>query len=229
MEVKMNRLAIKFLLFFVPILALSLAWLGFQTIATNLIGWFLMLVGVLFSVGIFIAYIIKGKTLWNGVAKNKPIRQETGDRSFWLIVVSMIFAFYLPPIEFLYIDISVSPTIGWMLVGAGFVIAGSFLFGYARYELRMWYSGHLSVQKEQVLVQSGPYSLVRHPAYLGYLLMAVGVSLAYASVLGVINLLFLFLCFRYRIKIEERLLAAHFGKAYLTYAENTKKIIPFMW
>lgn len=225
----MNRLAIKFLFFFVPLLAISLAWLGYKTVFTNLIGWFLIHVGALFSIGILIAYIIKGKTLWEAALKTKPVHQEKGDRSFWFIVVSMIFAFYLPPIEFLYLEISVSPTIGWMLVGAGFLITGSFLFGYARYELRKWYSGHLSVQKEQILVQSGPYSLVRHPAYLGYLLMAVGVSLGYASVLGVINLLFLFLCFRYRIKIEEKLLVAHFGQVFLTYAENKKKFIPFIW
>lgn len=225
----MNRLAMKFLFFFVPIMALMLAWLGFKTVFTNLIGWFLILVGALFSIGIMIAYIIKGKTLWEAALKTKPVYQEKGDRSFWFIVVSMIFAFYLPPIEFLYLNISVSATTGWMLIGAGFVIAGSVLFGYARYELRKWYSGHLSVKKEQVLVQSGPYSLVRHPAYLGYLLMAVGVSLGYASVLAVINLFFLIICFRYRIKIEEKLLVAHFGQAYLLYAEKIKKMIPFIW
>jgi len=124
----MNRLAIKFLFFFVPILALSLAWLGFQTISTHLIGWFLMLVGVLFSVGIFIAYIIKGNTLWNGVEGNKPIQQETGDRSFWLVVLSMIFAFYLPPVEYLFLDFSVSPTPGMIWAGLGLIIIGCFEF-----------------------------------------------------------------------------------------------------
>lgn len=225
----MKRLVIKFLFFFVPLLAISLAWLGYKTVFTNLIGWFLILVGALFSIGIMIAYIIKGKTLWEAALKTKPVYQEKGDRSFWLIVVSMIFAFYLPPIDFLYIDISVSATSGWMLIGAGFVIAGSVLFGYARCELRKWYSGHLSVQKDQVLVQSGPYRLVRHPAYLGYLLMAVGVSLGYASLIGMLNIIFLLYCFHYRIKVEEKLLVAHFGQAYLLYAEKIKKMFPFIW
>lgn len=225
----MKRLVIKFLFFFVPLLAISLAWLGYKTVFTNLIGWFLILVGALFSIGIMIAYIIKGKTLWEAALKTKPVYQEKGDRSFWLIVVSMIFAFYLPPIDFLYIDFSVSATTGWMLIGAGFVITGSVLFGYARYELRKWYSGHLSVQKDQVLVQSGPYRLVRHPAYLGYLLMAVGVSLGYASLIGMVNIIFLLYCFHYRIKIEEKLLVAHFGQAYLLYAEKIKKMFPFIW
>jgi protein-S-isoprenylcysteine O-methyltransferase Ste14 len=37
------------------------------------------------------------------------------------------------------------------------------------------------------------------------------------------------ICFLYRIRIEEKLLLAHFGQAFLTYAENTKKLIPFIW
>lgn len=225
----MNRLAMKFLFFFVPILALMLAWLGFATISDNSIGWFLIVVGVLFSIGILIAFIIKGKTLWEGSAKNKPVYQESGDHSFWLIVLGMIFAFYLPPIEYLFCDIFIQPSPGMIGAGLGLIIIGSFLFGYARHVLRKWYSGHLSVQKEQVLVKSGPYRLVRHPAYLGYFLMSAGISLGYASVFGVINLIFLLFCFRYRIKIEEKLLVAHFGEVYLLYAEKSKKLLPFIW
>ncbi len=225
----MNRIAMKFLFFIVPILALTLVWLGFQTVSTNSIGWFLMLVGVLFSVGILIAFFIKGKTLWEGPAQNKPIRQETGDRSFWLIVLGMIFAFYLPPAEYLYLDFSISPTSGMIVAGFGLIIVGSFLFGYARHVLRRWYSGHLSVRAEQVLVQEGPYNLVRHPAYLSYLLMAVGISIGYASLIGMVNIIFLLYCLNYRVKVEEKLLVDHFGESYLQYARKIKKIIPYVW
>lgn len=225
----MNRTVRIFLLFFVPFLAIILAWLGYETVSTNLIGWFLILVGLLFSTGILIAFIILGKSLWERSINNKLVHQESGDRSFWYIVVSMIFAFYFPPIEYIYFNFLISPTSGMILVGFAFVIFGSFLFGYDRQVLRKLYSGHLSVQSEQVLVQNGSYRFVRHPAYLGYLLMAVGISLGYASLIGFINILFLVYCFYYRMKIEEKLLVAYFGKAYLTYAEKTKMFIPFIW
>ena len=188
-----------------------------------------MVVGVLFSVGMLIAFIIKGKTLWDSSTENTLVHQESGDRSFWLIVLSMIFAFYLPPVEYLYLDFSISPTFGMIRVGLGLIIIGSFLFAYARHVLRKWYSGHLSVQADQVLVQEGPYRLVRHPAYSGYLLMAIGISFGYASLLGLVNIIFLIICFRYRIKVEEKLLIAHFGESYLQYAKKIKKIIPYVW
>lgn len=225
----MNRLAMKFLFIIVPVLALSLAWLGFLSVATNSTGWFLIIVGLLFSVGIVIAFIIKGRSLWEGSAENKPIYQESGDHSFWLIVLGMIFAFYLPPIEYLFCDIFLQPSSGMIVAGLGLIIVGSFLFGYARHVLRKWYSGHLSVRAEQVLVQEGPYNLVRHPAYLGYLLMAIGISIGYASFIGMINLIFLLFCLHYRIKVEEQLLVEHFGERYLQYAQKVKKIIPFIW
>lgn len=225
----MNRLVIKFLLFLVPILAILLAWLGFVTVSDNSTGWFLIVVGVFFSIGILIAFLMKGKNLWEGNDKKEPSFQEENDRSFWFITAGMILAFYLPPIEYLYLDFPVSPSPSLIHIGLGFIIMGSIVFVYARHVLRRWYSGHLSVQADQVLIQHGPYRFVRHPAYLGYLLMAVGICLGYASLIGLINFLFLLICFQYRMKVEEKILVNHFGELYLQYAQKTKKIIPLIW
>jgi len=225
----MNRHVKKFLFFFVPILAILLAWLGFETVSTNPIGWFLIVVGVLFSIGILIAFLFKGKNLWEGSDLKEPILQERDDRSFWFVTLGMILAFYLPPIEYLYLDFPVSPSPSLIHIGLGFIIMGSIVFVYARHVLRRWYSGHLSVQADQVLIQHGPYRFVRHPAYLGYLLMAVGICLGYASLIGVINIVFLLICFQYRMKVEEKILVDHFGDLYLQYAQKTKKIILLIW
>jgi len=225
----MNRLARKFLFFNVPVLALALVWLGFLSISTNSAGWFLIVVGALFSVGMVVAFIVKGKTLWDDNPENNPIDHESGDRSFWLIVLGMIFAFYFPPIEYLFTDIFIQPSYGMIVAGLGLIIVGSFLFVYARHVLRKWYSGHLSIRTEQVLVQEGPYHLIRHPAYLGYLLMAIGIGVGYASLIGIVNIIFLLFCLHYRIKVEEKLLIDHFGDSYLRYTQKTKKLIPFIW
>jgi protein-S-isoprenylcysteine O-methyltransferase Ste14 len=225
----MNRHVEKFLFFFVPILAILLAWLGFKTVSTNPIGWFLIVVGVLFSIGILIAFLLKGKNLWEGSDLKEPILQERDDRSFWFVTLGMIFAFYLPPIEYLFLSFSISPSPGLISIGLGFIIIGSFMFGYARHVLRRWYSGHISVQADHVLIQHGPYKFVRHPAYLGYLLMALGICSGYASLIGLINILFLIYCLHLRIKVEEKILVDHFGELYLQYARKTKKLIPLIW
>lgn len=225
----MSHLRVLFLIFFVPILAIFLAWLGFQTVSTNVVGWFLILVGLLFSLGTLIAFFIQGKNLWKNTEKKKPQVQEPDDRSFWIITLGMTFAFFLPPIEYLYFPFSFFPTSIMAILGLVLILVGSFIFGYARHVLRKWYSGHLSDQENQVLIQNGPYRLVRHPAYLGYLLMAVGISLGYVSLIGMVNLVLLLIIFRFRMKVEERLLVDYFGEAYLLYAKKTKRILPFIW
>ena len=225
----MSREVKFFLLFLSPILAFGLAWLGFETTRTNLIGWFLVLVGFVFGVGTILAYIIRRRQLWESADPGKITRQEQGDRSFWLIAISLAIGFFLPPLEYLFIKTLFTPSVGLAITSFMLIASGTIIFVRVRRVLRKAYSGHLAVKIDQVLVQSGPYRFIRHPAYTGFLLMAIGISAGYESLIGGINLFLLFFSIRYRILVEEILLVDHFGQVYLQYAEKTKKLIPFIW
>jgi protein-S-isoprenylcysteine O-methyltransferase Ste14 len=204
----MSRIAKFFLLVVAPIMALLLAWLGIKTLPTNPSGWFLILVGVAYTAGVVIVYAIRKKRFWESPLQGVPTHEERGDRSLWFIVVGMIAVFYLSPLEYLYLPASL-PRTPWM--GKN-------------------YSGHVSVKSGQTLVQSGPYRLIRHPAYAGYMLMAVGISLGYSSLAGLASILVLLLPgLIYRMKVEERLLTQYFGEAYRQYAVKVKRIIPGIW
>jgi len=79
-------------------------------------------------------------------------------------------------------------------------------------------------------VQSGPYRFIRHPAYAGYLLMALGLVLGYSSVLGFVSILFCLLpAMIYRIRVEDRMLADHFGTQFEKYAQKKKRLFPGIW
>ena len=96
--------------------------------------------------------------------------------------------------------------------------------------MRSQYTGHISVKEEDVLVQGGPYRLVRHPAYSSYLLMSFGVALGYSSIAGGLSFLILSLpAMVYRIRVEETVLVKHFGEAYIEYARSVKRLIPGIW
>ena len=78
------------------------------------------------------------------------------------------------------------------------------------------------------LVRAGPYRLVRHPVYLGELVMVLGAALAARSPAGwgaaALGLTLVVV----RIVIEERLLAA--GEAYREYqAEVRSRLLPGVW
>ncbi len=82
---------------------------------------------------------------------------------------------------------------------------------------------------EQVVVDSGPYHLIRHPGYLGSLLTWIGFALTSRSV-AVVALVpgLLGGAYSRRITAEEELLRRDLPR-YATYSEQTKKLIPFVW
>ena len=226
----MSRAAIFFLVVFALGFAFVIGLLGWVTLKTNLLGWFLLLVGVAYLVGVVVVYWFRKERFWGPRAGGTMLKEESDDRSFWLIVIGMIAAFFLPPIEYL-VAPALLPRVGWMQAsGLTLIVLGSALFIWARRTLGKFYSGHVSVVEGQPLVQSGPYHFIRHPAYAGYFLMALGIAIGYSSLLGLAAVILLLLpVLIYRLRLEDKLLAGHFGNEFKKYAAGTKCLIPGVW
>lgn len=219
-----------FLFGIVPFLAGILAWLGIATARTNLLGWFLFLIGAVFSIGTLVAITVRRERFWKSTTPGIQTQEERGDRSFWLISTGLAAAIFLPPIEYLFRPNPLSNKVWLETAGICLVTLGSALFIWARLTLGTSYSGHLGVHSGQELVRSGPYRCIRHPAYAGYLWISLGFTLGYASLSGLLALLGLVLpALLYRIQVEEVLLTGHFGEAYCRYASQTKRLIPGVW
>ncbi|TLN19301.1 isoprenylcysteine carboxylmethyltransferase family protein [bacterium] len=226
----MNSIVVIFLAFFVPVLAVLLAWLGWSTLRDNPLGWFLFVTGVVYAVGVVIVLWIRRKRFWQSQLGGRTTEEEKGDRSFWLYLPGAMAAFFIPPIEYSYLPAILPRAAGLAWAGVILVLLGCALFAWARRTLRAAYSGHLNVTTEQILVQSGPYRIVRHPAYLGYVLMSLGVCLGYSSLYGLISIPVLLLPgLVYRIRTEDRLLEAHFQDQFRAYAARTARLIPRLW
>jgi len=226
----MSRPATIFLLIVAPGLAILLALLGFETSRSNILGWFLLLTGIVYTVGIAMDAYTRKEEFWASKPRGDNVQEERGDRSFWPIALGLMTVFFLSPFEFLYFA-TFLPRTDWMeVIGVGLVLLGSTLFVWARRTLGTHYSGHISVKKEQELVHSGPYQIIRHPAYAGYLWMALGLALGYSSFLGFISIFFILMpAVIYRIRVEDGLLAENFGTQFEKYAQKTKRLIPGIW
>jgi protein-S-isoprenylcysteine O-methyltransferase Ste14 len=225
----MKRISIIFLLVFAPMLALLLAWLGVKTLRVNPLGWFLLLTGLAYFFGVLIVYGVRRQRFWEAGVAGETQHAESGDRSFWLLALGMAACFYLPPLEYLLFPALIPRTSLLEAGGLTLVILGTVLFIWARRTLGKNYSGHVSVKTEQTLVQTGPYRWIRHPAYSGYLLMALGITIGYSSLAGLVVFFFVLLPgMFYRIQIEEKLLEA-FGDEYKSYQQRTGRFFPRIW
>jgi protein-S-isoprenylcysteine O-methyltransferase len=91
------------------------------------------------------------------------------------------------------------------------------------------FSGHVTLQEDHQLVQTGPYRHVRHPMYLGFAVATAGLVLVFRSWLVfpvlVWNLIFVLT----RIHQEERLLGEHFATEFDSYRRRTWRLVPFVY
>src|SRR5438128_5852432 len=76
------------------------------------------------------------------------------------------------------------------------------------------------------LATGGPYSLRRHPVYLGEVITAIGVNLATAGCLSAIAIVYFIVCELLRIRWEERILALTFPNEYPEYARSVPRYLP---
>jgi protein-S-isoprenylcysteine O-methyltransferase Ste14 len=73
------------------------------------------------------------------------------------------------------------------------------------------------------VVTSGPYRLVRHPQYLGYCLLAVGLAMLNPAPLVIALAITASVFFYIQSVHEERFCRQHLGKAYKSYAERVPR------
>jgi protein-S-isoprenylcysteine O-methyltransferase Ste14 len=92
------------------------------------------------------------------------------------------------------------------------------------------FSSNVAIQDSQKVMRTGIFGMVRHPSYLGLLLVFVAVGIhsrnwiafAFAVVPPTAALL-------YRIRVEEEALRTAFGEEYLAYSRETKRLIPGLY
>jgi protein-S-isoprenylcysteine O-methyltransferase Ste14 len=81
----------------------------------------------------------------------------------------------------------------------------------------------------QTVISTGLYGLVRHPMYLGALIMSAGVPLALGSYWGLLIILVVIPVLAFRISDEEKMLVGELA-GYEDYRRKVRfRLIPAIW
>jgi protein-S-isoprenylcysteine O-methyltransferase Ste14 len=115
-------------------------------------------------------------------------------------------------------------------IGVGIILAGMALRYWAVASLGVFFRTTIETEVNQKVIQSGPYHLIRHPSYCGWLLVCLGYGISMQNWLSLIAAFVIPLCaLLYRIQIEEQVLVSSLGTDYVEYQKRTKKLLPWIW
>jgi protein-S-isoprenylcysteine O-methyltransferase Ste14 len=150
------------------------------------------------------------------------------ERLIWLVVaIALMSALWFKQQHFMTLPIAV---FNRQIIAMVFFIAGIVLRCYAVFSLGRFFSTTVITQASHILIESGPYQFIRHPAYTGLLGSFFAVGIAMGDVLALLALLCpIAYVLIQRISIEEQWLSEHFGKVYNEYCLRTKKLIPWLY
>ncbi|NMB80515.1 MAG: isoprenylcysteine carboxylmethyltransferase family protein, partial [Ignavibacteria bacterium] len=102
--------------------------------------------------------------------------------------------------------------IGMVLFGIGLIIRIKSIV-----TLNEFFTYSVTKTINQTIIKTGPYKLIRHPGYLGQLIIFLGISTSISNWLSVLAMIFpITFGYLYRIYVEEKFLIEQFGEDYLS-------------
>lgn len=124
---------------------------------------------------------------------------------------------------------------GWSTVPVGGVMAGDLLVAigfcliFLVYRENTFASATIEVAKNQTVISTGPYAIVRHPMYASASLYLLGTPLALGSYWGLVPIAAMMPFLIWRLIDEERFLAKNLP-GYTEYQKRVKHhLVPFVW
>jgi protein-S-isoprenylcysteine O-methyltransferase Ste14 len=164
--------------------------------------------------------------------RSKPVarREKRRSRVFHLAIMAAAFALLFSSSTRIWIlGARLFPEdnrLAW--AGLAITVAGCAFAVWARALLGANWSATVTVKQHHELIRRGPYAIVRHPIYSGFLLGVLGTALALGEVRGVLALALAFAGWFTKARTEEDFLVEEFGDAYLNYRREVKQLIPFV-
>jgi protein-S-isoprenylcysteine O-methyltransferase Ste14 len=118
----------------------------------------------------------------------------------------------------------------WLVPGVALFALGMGVRWLAVATLGRLFSRQLMIQSDHVLVTSGLYRHIRHPAYTGTLLCNCGIGLVTLNwISGLVIIGTTVVLLRQRIRIEEELMIEAFGEEYEDYRRGTICLVPWIY
>jgi protein-S-isoprenylcysteine O-methyltransferase Ste14 len=164
-------------------------------------------------------------------------RSVGGRRDQWLLASSLTGLCIIPLIYVViawitgqpqFADYAYLPLQPW--IGLALMAAALMLFHATHRQLGKNWSVTLDTRQTHQLVATGVYSLVRHPMYSAFWLLALAQATLIPNwIAGLSGILGWGILFFLRVEREERLMLETFGDEYRGYMRRTARVVPWVY
>jgi protein-S-isoprenylcysteine O-methyltransferase Ste14 len=187
--------------------------------------WIIFLISVLAITTYFLKKDIK---LIKNRLKGGPIAEKETSQK---IIQSLAGLFFI----LLFIASSLDHHFKWsnvpiylVILGYVFVVLG-FSIIFLVFKENSYASGIIEVGKEQKVISTGPYGVVRHPMYSGAFLMLLFTPIALGSFVGILFVIPIVLVIIWRLLDEEKFLLKNLPGYDKYYKKIQYRLVPLIW
>jgi protein-S-isoprenylcysteine O-methyltransferase Ste14 len=190
--------------------------------------WVYWSIFLLSALAITIYFLKKNPGFLESRLKAGPIAEKEKEQKSIQAIASIFFILLLvvPALDH-HFRWSIVPT--YLAIAGDVFVALGFWIVFLVFNENNYASGIIETSKDQKIISTGPYSVVRHPMYTGALLMLLFTPIALGSFFGVLFFLPMLFVIIWRLRGEEAFLLKNLP-GYDKYCKKIRyRLVPFVW
>jgi protein-S-isoprenylcysteine O-methyltransferase Ste14 len=161
---------------------------------------------------------------------NRKISGSGDKGSIWLLTISISMGYWL---SFIVASTKLGRIYHWntfFAIGSFLVLTGLIIRVSSILKLRQHFTYTVTKLENHELIETGLYRIIRHPGYLGQLIIFLGISVCLSNWLSILLMIIPVLSgYLNRINVEEKFMIKHMGQQYIYYQTRTKKLMPWVY
>jgi protein-S-isoprenylcysteine O-methyltransferase Ste14 len=152
---------------------------------------------------------------------------KSGDKgSIWLLTISISIGYWL---SFMMASTKIGRIYHWDIffaTGAFLALIGLVIRIGSILTLKQQFTYTVTKIEKHDLIETGLYKRIRHPGYLGQLIIFLGISTSLSNWISILLMIIpVLIGYLNRINVEEKFMVKNMGQPYIDYQKRTKKLI----